>query len=114
MLNKLSLSFYDDTTLRKDKQFILDSPVEYGYNLGLNRTLQANTKKHTLSPGRKGKGSTIDALPLGKEQDEIDFTTTEASKINLLEGKREGSRKGKEDREGSKKGKEKEVGSLSK
>ena len=84
-MNALSMSFYDDSTLKKKKQVILDScPAEN--NLQFSQKKDKNTSR-TINKrsARKTKVEQKYELPLGKEKDEIDFTTTEASKLNTYE-----------------------------
>jgi hypothetical protein len=73
-MTALSLSFYDDSTLRKKKQVILDtSPLEP------SRPRFKRPPSHPSKPkqsSRKLKPELGCEFPLGKERDEIDFSTT--------------------------------------
>ena len=79
------MSFYDDSTLKKRKQIILDScPADP--NIHIEPKKEKNSSKITNKRSvKKVKVEPKYELPLGKERDEIDFTTTEASKVNTFE-----------------------------
>ena len=81
-MNTLSMSFYDDSTIKKKKQIILDScPIEDTHKIKTPKprpTSRTNSKRSN----KKVKAEIRIELSLEKEKDEIDFTTTEASKLN--------------------------------
>ena len=119
-VNALSMSFYDDSTLNKKKQIILDcgpgDPTGHPL-ISKNKNSSRNVNKRSV---KKIKPSPKYDTPLGKEKDEVDFTTTEASKMvthdererrQWVDGKG-GKNKGNQNR-GSQGGKAKPPSSLS-
>ena len=73
MSNQLSLSFYDQHTLRRSKQVILDHYLEDGF-------AEFCTQSVSLTPTKHQPRQPLPAQGLKLKPDEIDFTTTMASK----------------------------------
>lgn len=79
MLSQLSMSFYDESTARRQKQVILDScPFELDGRLTLSQML--TEKEKPVKSTSKLKKKQPDLL-FESEKDETDFRTTQDSKM---------------------------------
>jgi hypothetical protein len=84
IVSKLSLSFYDESTLRKSKQIILDDCLlDNEQRFTVSQTL-ASSKQKLKSASKKKKKEVREEWQPFKDREEVDFTTT-ASKINSSE-----------------------------
>lgn len=84
IVSKLSLSFYDESTLRKSKQIILDDCLlDNGQRFTVSQTL-GGSKQKLKSASKKKKREAREEWQPFKDREEVDFTTT-ASKINSSE-----------------------------